>query len=84
MNDNACDLLLPNGSRSNRLKSGTSEVCFVHRFYPEIAGAAGSKAPDPGPEPLNQPLWHDLIVRAGVIPSQTASPESGAFRYFAL
>jgi hypothetical protein len=84
MNDDACDLLLPNGSRSNRLKSGTSGVCFVHRFYPEIARAAGSKAPDPRPEPLKQPLWQDLIVRAGVVPSQTASPESSVFPYFPL
>jgi hypothetical protein len=84
MNDNSCDLLLPNGSRSNRLKSGTSGVCFVHRFYPGIARAAGSKAPDRRPEPLNQPLWHDLIVRAGVVPSQIASPKSSVFRYFPL
>ena len=54
MNDHSCDLLLPNGSRSNRLKSGINGFCFVHTFYPGIVPARGSKAPDLAPEPLNQ------------------------------
>jgi hypothetical protein len=84
MNDHSWDLLLPNGSCSNRLKSGTSGVCFVYKFYPQIARGAGSKAPERHPKPLNQPLWTDLVVRASVVPSQTANPESIVFLYFPL
>jgi hypothetical protein len=84
MNDNSCDLLLSNGSRSNGLKSGTSEFCFAQRFNPGIARRAGAKTPDRRLELLNPPLWQGLIVRAGVVPSQTASPESIVFRYFPL
>ncbi len=84
MNSNSCDLLLPSGSRSNGLKSGTSGVCFAHRFYPGIARRPGFKAPDRRLEPLNQPLWHGLSVRAGAVPSQPASPESVLLGYFPL
>lgn len=84
MNSHSCDLLLPSGSRSNGLKSGASGFCFAHRVYPGIARRTGSKAPDYRLEPLNQALWHGRSVRAGVVPSQTASPQASVFRYFPL
>jgi hypothetical protein len=84
MNDHSCDLRLRNGSRSNRLKSGTGGVCFGHTFYPEIVPARGSKAPDVALSHSIDPLWHDLIVRAGVPPSHSDSPEPIPFGYFPL
>jgi hypothetical protein len=84
MNDHSCDLLLPNGSRSNRLKSGTSGVCFVHTFCPGIVPAAGSKAPDVALNRSISPLGHAVIVRASAVPSQTVSPEPSELRYFPL
>ncbi len=84
MNSNSYDFPIPSGSRSNGLKSGTSGVCFAHRFYPGIARRPGFKAPDRRLELLHQPLWHGIGVRAGAVPSQTASPESVRLRYFPL
>jgi len=58
MNDHSCDLLLPNGSRSNRLKSGPGGVWFVQTFYPGIVLAPDTKAPDIA---LNRSIsspWH--------------------------
>lgn len=84
MNTDSRGLLLPSGLGSNGLKSGTSGFCFAHGFYPGIVRRPGPKAPDGRLKPLNQLLWHGLRVRAGVVPSQTASPESSVFRYFPL
>jgi len=84
MNDLSCDLLLPNGSRSNRVKSGTCGVCLVRTFHPGIVPARGSKAPDAAPNRSTGPFGTSSLFAQALFPSQTDSSEPIAFGYFPL
>lgn len=84
MKNHSCDLLLPNGSRSSRVKSGTRAVCLLRMFHRGIVPTRRSQAPDTARNRSTGPLWHHLMVRASVVPSQTDSPEPIPAGYFPL